>query len=49
MNVELKKAESYWKGKKYTEAKELLEKNIDYLSEAQLKMLEYIIKKKKRE
>ena len=49
VNVELKKAESYWKGKKYTEAKELLEKNIDYLSEAQLKMLEYIIKKKKRE
>lgn len=40
---DLKKAEDYWKRKEYAKAKELFEKNIDYLSNSQIKKLEYII------
>ncbi len=39
---DLKKAEDYWKKKEYAKAKELFEKNIDYLSNSQKKKLEYI-------
>ena len=42
LETDLKKAEDYWKKKKYVNAKALFEKNIDHLSNAQLKKLEYI-------
>lgn len=42
--IDLKKAEVYWKRKEYVKAKELFEKNIEHLSKTQRKMLEYIIK-----
>lgn len=48
VDIELKKAEGHWERKEYVEAKELFEKNIDYLSEVQLKKLEYIVKKMER-
>lgn len=39
---DLKRAEDYWRKKDYTNARKLLEKNIDFLSSAQKKKLEYI-------
>ncbi len=39
---ELKRAEDYWRKKDYTNVRMLLEKNIDFLSSAQQKKLEYI-------
>ena len=43
LETDLKKAEVYWQKKEYIKAKELFEKNIDYLSASQRKKLEYII------
>lgn len=40
--IDLKKAEEYWKNKEYDKAKNLFEKNIKGLSESQLKKLEYM-------
>ena len=45
LEIDLKKAESYWKSKEYDKAKKLFEKNIEKLSKSQLKKLEYINKK----
>lgn len=42
LETDLKKAENYWKKKEYEKAKELFEKNIDHLSNSQLKKLEII-------
>lgn len=42
---DLIEAEDYWKRKEYAKVKELLEKNIDCLSELQLKKLKFINRK----
>lgn len=42
--IDIKKAEEYWKNRKYSKAQELYQKHISRLSEAQTKKLEYIRK-----
>lgn len=44
LQMELKKADLYWTMKKYSLAREIFEKNIDYLSRSQQMKLEYIKK-----
>lgn len=44
LKIDLNMAEDYWKSKEYDKAKELFEKNIEKLSESQLKKLELIRK-----
>lgn len=45
--IDIKRAEEYWKNRKYSKAQELYQKHISRLSEAQTKKLEYIKKKYK--
>ena len=45
LETDLKKAEECWKRKDYAKAKEIFEKNIDYLSDSQRKKLDIINRK----